>query len=149
MGLCFKCDEKFSPGHRCKLRQLQVLLITGKDTDREDPQEETTEAAAVQAETVEGNVDLSLNFLRGFASAKTIKLRGTIGDREVVVLVDSGASHSFISVELVRILALPSDLSVRHKIQVGNDMSFQQSGVCRGVRILIQGHWVVEDFFFV
>ena len=26
-GLCFRCNEKFSPGHRCKDRSLQVLTV--------------------------------------------------------------------------------------------------------------------------
>lgn len=112
--LCFRCNEKFGPGHRYK---LQVLLITGEDTDKEDSWEEMEEVAARHADPTEENVGLSLNSLRGFASAKTMKLWGSIGDREVIVLVDSGASHSFISAELVQILALPTDLSVRHKIQ--------------------------------
>lgn len=26
-GLCFHCDEKFSPRHKCKDRTLQVLTV--------------------------------------------------------------------------------------------------------------------------
>ena len=32
-GLCFRCDEKFTPNHRCKNRQLQVLLVADGDED--------------------------------------------------------------------------------------------------------------------
>ena len=35
-GLCFKCEEKFSPGHQCK-KQLRVLLVH-KDEDKDDNQ---------------------------------------------------------------------------------------------------------------
>ena len=35
-GLCFKCDEKFSRGHRCK-KELRVLLVH-EDEDEEDNQ---------------------------------------------------------------------------------------------------------------
>ena len=62
-------------------------------------------------------------------------------------MVDSGASHSFISADLVSRLAIPTDLSAQHKIEVGNGMSFRQSGICRGVQVLVQGHVVTEDFF--
>ena len=34
--LCFKCDEKFSHGHRCK-KELRVLLVH-EDEDEEDNQ---------------------------------------------------------------------------------------------------------------
>lgn len=30
-GLCFKCDEKFGPGHRCKNKQLQVLILADEE----------------------------------------------------------------------------------------------------------------------
>lgn len=26
-GLCYRCDDKFSPGHRCKNKELQVLIL--------------------------------------------------------------------------------------------------------------------------
>ncbi|XP_024022962.1 uncharacterized protein LOC112092044 [Morus notabilis] len=147
-GLCYWCDEKFSPRHRCKLRQLQVLLAAEDDFGREEGHLEEGEATLEEEEEVgEETAALSLNSIQGFTIAKTMKLQGTIGGREVAVLVDSGASHSFISNRLVHDLAIPTESSVRHNIQVGNGMSFQQIGICRGVRVLIQEQWVIEDFF--
>lgn len=26
-GLCFRCDEKFSTGHVCKIKQLRIMLM--------------------------------------------------------------------------------------------------------------------------
>lgn len=63
------------------------------------------------------------------------------------MLVDSEASHSFISAHIAQELAIPTDVTVQHKIQVGNGMSFQQNGIYRGVRVLVRGQWVDEDFF--
>ncbi|PWA47042.1 hypothetical protein CTI12_AA503080 [Artemisia annua] len=34
-GLCFKCDQKFGPGHQCASRSLQVLLVD-EDDEYED-----------------------------------------------------------------------------------------------------------------
>lgn len=90
---------------------------------------------------------LSLNSFNGCSSAQTMKVKGTILGREVVILADSGASHSFISSSLVTDMDLLRDLTVRHQIQVGNIMIFRQEGVCRSVQVLIQGHKVVENFF--
>ncbi|XP_074324569.1 uncharacterized protein LOC141661456 [Apium graveolens] len=30
-GLCFRCDEKYGPGHRCKNKELQVLWMHGDE----------------------------------------------------------------------------------------------------------------------
>ncbi|GKD24244.1 hypothetical protein Tco_1230458, partial [Tanacetum coccineum] len=34
-GICFRCDEKFGPGHRCPGKTLQVLLV-GDEDETED-----------------------------------------------------------------------------------------------------------------
>ena len=31
-GLCFHCEEKFQPGHKCK-KQLNILLVHDEDED--------------------------------------------------------------------------------------------------------------------
>ncbi|TXG60193.1 hypothetical protein EZV62_014766 [Acer yangbiense] len=37
-GLCYRCDEKWSPGHKCKKKELNVL-ITYDEEDEEEPEE--------------------------------------------------------------------------------------------------------------
>ncbi|GJR57322.1 hypothetical protein Tco_1499484 [Tanacetum coccineum] len=34
-GLCYRCDGKFSPGHRCPVKALQVLLVDDEDEEKE------------------------------------------------------------------------------------------------------------------
>ncbi|XP_024024262.1 uncharacterized protein LOC112092399 [Morus notabilis] len=147
-GLCFRCDERFSPGHRCKNRQLQVLLVAedGTEEDEESSEEEDPPPAQGGRATAEAAA-VSLNSMRGLVSSKTMKLRGYLGTREVIVLIDSGASHSFISLSLVDELAIPTEETASHEIQVGNGMTFRQQGRCRNVRLEIQGHELVENFF--
>lgn len=31
-GLCYRCDDKWNPGHKCRKKELSVLLI-GEDDD--------------------------------------------------------------------------------------------------------------------
>uniref|UniRef100_A0A0D3BQN0 Ty3 transposon capsid-like protein domain-containing protein n=1 Tax=Brassica oleracea var. oleracea TaxID=109376 RepID=A0A0D3BQN0_BRAOL len=40
LGLCFSCDERYTPGHICRTSQL--LLMEGEDVDDDDDDEETT-----------------------------------------------------------------------------------------------------------
>ncbi|XP_024030288.1 uncharacterized protein LOC112094195 [Morus notabilis] len=147
-GLCFRCDEKYSPGHRCKSRTLQVLMLADDDSEGEGQEEPALEEVHDPVGSVAVEMAaLSLNSVNGCLSAKTMKVKGTVQGREVVILVDSGASHSFISSSLVKEMDLPRDLTVRHQIQVGNGMIFRQEGVCRAVQVMIQGRKVVENFF--
>lgn len=52
------------------------------------------------------NTEISLNSVMEISNPKTLKLRGTIKDAPVVVIVDPKATHNFISVNLVRRLEI-------------------------------------------
>ncbi|WVY90399.1 hypothetical protein V8G54_035913 [Vigna mungo] len=88
-GRCFRCRGLFAPGHRCAKRSLQVLLLA----EDEEGEEKPLELLACSAE--------------GLTSPKTMKLIGKIGERRVVVLIDSGASHNYISRRITEELKLP------------------------------------------
>jgi len=49
-GLCFWCDEKFVPGHRCKNQKLYSLCII-EDEEENSEEEETIETMNVEAFT--------------------------------------------------------------------------------------------------
>lgn len=105
-GLCFKCDEKFHPNHPCAQAQLTVLLIHPNGAEEELLDESCKlEEAAVGVEVMVAEV--SANSVVGITSPRTMKLRGEIQDREVVVLIHSGAAHNFISSKLIAELQLP------------------------------------------
>lgn len=53
--------------------------------------EEPLEMKAMEVEAVE----LSLKSVVGFSSLGTIKLRGKIEDKEVIVLINCGTTHNF------------------------------------------------------
>lgn len=107
-GLCYKCDEKWAPGHACKRKELGVL-VTHDVEENERCKAEETEVLEAELETAELNqvVEVSLNSVVGLTTPKTMKLKGLIGEQEVVVLIDPGATHNFISLDLVRKLQLP------------------------------------------
>ncbi|XP_024028604.1 uncharacterized protein LOC112093764 [Morus notabilis] len=142
-GLCYRCDEKYGPGHRCKNQQLQVLLVSEEE---EEKVEDSVEAGEPPIEEAEGMAGISLNSLMGVSSANTLKLRGTIGSREVMVLVDSGASHNFLSLRVVRELQIPLATTGTYRIQVGNGACFKRQGVCKGVELKIQGYSILGEF---
>lgn len=55
----------------------------------------------------------------GLNFPKTMKILGTIGKKLVIVLIDSGATHNFISDEVVRELELPFSFSSSYGVVLG------------------------------
>ena len=101
-GLCYRCDEKWHVRHRCKQKELHVLLVSEGDEGVSGDEEFVLEVA----EEVEA-VELLLNSVVGLSEPHTMKLRGEIQGKEVVVLIDCGAIHNFISKPRVESLQIP------------------------------------------
>lgn len=83
-GLCFNCDAKFTPGHRCAKPQL--LLLDGGTEDDDDEGED--------------ELEISLHALNGWSTAQTMRVRITMGSTVMIALIDSGSTHNFINEKL-------------------------------------------------
>ncbi|GJU28568.1 retrotransposable element Tf2 [Tanacetum coccineum] len=140
-GLCYRCDEKFLPGHRCPAKTLQLLFIPeGDEGGAEDDQEDEEHFHL-------DSVEVSAHSVAGINTPHTMKLRGHIWGLEVVVLIDSGATHNFVSLKLVDTLQLEITGKRETGVFLGNGMSEKCYGICRKVELLLPGLRVTEDFY--
>lgn len=146
-GLCFRCDEKFSSEHRCKRCELNIIAVQ----EREDLSEETDQVGE-EIET-KGNeevnieiANLSLNSLVGLSSPKTIKIKGEIRGREIVVLIDGGATHNFILKEVVKELKISIETLDAYGIVLGTRGIVRAAGVCKEVNLTIANLSITHDF---
>ena len=96
-GLCWHCDEKYTPGHRCRAR---IYCLTG----HEDSDDEFEDCFPDAEPTEHGN--LSLMAVHGIAGPQQLRLRGTIKRRPIHILIDPGATHNFIDRALAKQLGL-------------------------------------------
>ena len=67
-GLCYRCDEKFSLGHRYKRRELNVMVVQGESDLEEEIEEEPVQAKAIPS------VEISLNYVVGLTNPKTLRV---------------------------------------------------------------------------
>ncbi|GKD45910.1 putative mitochondrial protein [Tanacetum coccineum] len=141
-GLCFRCDQNYGPGHRCPSPTLKVLLVG--ETDEESTEEEMEVEAVDHAHL--DIIEVSLNSVMGFTSNHTMKLRGIIRDMIVVVLIDSGATHNFMSTRVVKQLGIMVMDSSRLMVTLGNGHVAHSEGMCKGVVVSLPGMQLIEDF---
>lgn len=75
-----------------------------------------------------------------------MKLKGTIGHQEVVVMIDSGAAHNFIFEDLITQLGIPKVHTGPFGVTLSTSLSVQGNGVCCSVVLSLPVVDVVEDF---
>ena len=114
-GLCFRCDEKWRVGNMCKKKELSVLIV-GDGEEEEGVIEEEDE----QGDDKElGPVGIPLNSVVGIDNPRTMKLEGKIKGSKVVVMIDPGATHNFISPKIVRQLGIRVEPTEEFGVMLG------------------------------
>lgn len=90
---------------------------------------------------------LSINSIVGLTNPKTLKLVGQIGGGEVVVMVDPGATHNFISLRAVEKLKIPVTESAGFGVSLGNGEAVKGTGICKRVRLKLNSEIEIEEDF--
>ncbi|KAL0548488.1 hypothetical protein IC582_012941 [Cucumis melo] len=91
-------------------------------------------------------VELSLNFVVGLTAPGTFKIKGRVEDREIVIMVDCGATHNFISLKLVESLNLPMAAITNYGVIMGSEKAVQGREMCKGITVGLPVITIVEDF---
>jgi hypothetical protein len=115
-GLCYKCGLSYSRGHKCPdvvqlhlVEELWQLLDLGDSDDQQ---------IADEAEL--HNLLLSQSAAGLKVSSKTMKFKGSIQGLELLILLDSGSSHTFLSASVAAQLTGCSPVDVPMPVQVAN-----------------------------
>ena len=82
----------------------------------------------------------------GLDTPRTMKLKGAVLGKEVIVLIDCGATHNFISWDLVKRLGIPVVDTTDFGVETGSGESVQGHGLCKDVVLSLQELTIVESF---
>lgn len=126
-----------------KHRELSVISLN--EADDEDSEFGGSEPPLSPTEEIPTKV--SLNSVIGLSSPKTMKLLGKIGNREVIVMIDPGATHNFISLVTVEKLGIVVEESSSFGVSLGNGDAIRGKGVCRQVGLKLAGGTVMVKNF--
>ncbi|XP_010418862.1 PREDICTED: uncharacterized protein LOC104704478 [Camelina sativa] len=119
-GLCFRCDERYHAGHRCRLKELQVLVVA---PDEEEETEMEKDGECVEEEVVVPKfATFSMRFAAGISSPRTIKIRGTVLGENVVVMIDSRATHNFLSRSMAHRFGITTKGTVSYRVRMGTGL---------------------------
>lgn len=89
---------------------------------------------------------LSFSSFMGISSPTTMKIKGAIWKGDVLFMLDSGATHNFITPTVAQRLKLKEAPSVDLNILLGTGVTVKGSGICRDVSFTIQGWTFITNF---
>lgn len=95
LGLCFSCEECYSPGHKCSKPQL--FIMEGLHDDEEDSDSDIGEGESPLIAP-----EITLHALTGWDSPQTIRIKARIQKHTLVVLINSGSTYNFINEKTAR-----------------------------------------------
>jgi hypothetical protein len=124
-GLCDRCADKWVLGHRCApIVQLHALEELWELIEEKPSTNEVDTGLSPPG----GLLSLSLSAVLGIPSRQTIQFSGKCQGHPIVLLVDSGISHSFVSSTLAGKLSGISPLPHPVTVQVadGGNVSCSQ-----------------------
>jgi hypothetical protein len=150
-GLCYNCDDKYFPGHKCKEQKL--FMAISKDVSEEDVEAPLVSVSPEPTDITppsdppEVELIISLNALIGFSAPQTLKIIGYLEHMKVIILVDSGSTHNFIH----RRIAQETNCYIRainnFQIMIANGGSMKCGERCENVCLQI-GEYHLESHMF-
>jgi hypothetical protein len=152
-SLCYNCDEKYFPGHKCKEQKLFMAIS-------EDVFEDDVEASLVAesyeptdmtppSDPPEVEPIISLNDLIGFSAPQTLKLIGYINHQKVIILVDNGSTHNFIHHHIAQETNCYIHAINNFQIMIANGGSMKCGGRCENVHIQIGQYHMKSHMFSI
>ena len=149
-GLCYNCDKKWGPSHKCKNATLFLLdyvefvpevnsrvhitrLDEGSGVSISDLTLHSQENNTMDAK-------ITLYALSDTLTSGTMRVMGRIKHKSLVTLIDSGSTHNFIDTSLLPQLHIHVDTSQILEVKVANGDVIRTQGLCKEVPIYLQGH---------
>jgi len=143
-GLCFRCDEKFMPGNRCRNKMVYSLSVV---EEKEIIQEE--EAAEEEVISREVTPHISLDALEGIVGLNTMKVNGKMDKTTMCILIDSGSTHKFLNTAVAIKLQYQLTYIKPMTVQIANGDKMVCKSICKGLRWKMQGISFQADVFII
>ncbi|KAJ0036051.1 hypothetical protein Pint_24659 [Pistacia integerrima] len=140
-GLCYYCDEKFRPGHKCKTQTLFMLesqpLVDEKDMD-----------CSNDSPSQEGTVpEISIHAMAGAHTPQTMRVTGLLYNKPMSVLIDTGSTHNFLDPQIAKKTGLQVDNAAKFNVMVANGDTLSSTGRSKNTSLSIQGIPITVDFY--
>lgn len=143
-GLCFYCDEKYSPTHNCprkKLFSMEIRMIEGENIQDVSKEAWVTPDLEEQPKLLQ----MSIHAVTGEKACETLKVTGYVGKTPILILVDSGSSHNFLDEKLAKELKCSTSSVKPFSVVVANRDKIGGMQKCPNFKWKMQGNSFSSD----
>lgn len=91
--------------------------------------------------------EISLNVILGKSQAFSMKLQGKLEDKSILIIIDSGSTHNFDSMQLVAKFALSVEQISPFGVQIGNSEIVKFYQLCKNFKIQLPRLSVINEFY--
>ncbi|KAD6453982.1 hypothetical protein E3N88_08688 [Mikania micrantha] len=145
LGLCYRCDEKYSSDHKCK--SAPQLLFFDDEPTVEQVISDSSLADQLQLDEIKAHSSISYNALAGGCTASTLRFTGSVKGKSVQVLLDGGSTHCFVQTRMASHLNLTIEAIAPFSVLVGSGERLPCTGLAKQVPLVIQQHTIIVDFY--
>ncbi|XP_040996067.1 uncharacterized protein LOC121242242 [Juglans microcarpa x Juglans regia] len=139
-GLCFHCEEKWNPNHVCKKTKVYFIQGDVDDLHQSDGEGplciENGEQDPIDVDALE----VSVNAISGSISVNAKRLHGCVGSCAVEILVDSGSTHNFVDLLVVKDAKLMAHQASTLQVRVANGEKLLSQG--SGCDVVLGVQWL-------
>lgn len=97
-------------------------------------------------ETKEETAEISLHAILGKSHPTTMKVHGMLNSTEVLILIDGGSTHNFISDCLVKEISMETQMIPPFRVQIGNRDVIRCHHICKSLSVQINVLKIIQDF---
>ena len=141
-GLCFHCNNKYNPGHKCA--KLFHIKACWEDYDEDGDIQMEIEDVCENA-----TPKISLHAMARDQAPETMRVWGSIKGKSVVILIDSGSTHNFINAKTAQRVNLNPIANSTLKVIVASGEQLVSSGKCTQINFKLQRIPFTIDFFIL
>lgn len=146
-GLCYSCGEKYEPGHNelCAKRakpHANALIVNDQDRELSD---DVLNQLAIEDALPEQFCQLSLNAISVADNSNCIKLKTRVNNKVMLILVDSGSSHSFVSSSFVQMAGLSTTAIPPRQVKLANGETIVTDKMVSNLQLYCQGHTLASS----
>lgn len=142
-GLCFRCGEKYDPAHQCARKAAAEVHALTVEEQRVELSDAVLNLIEMQDIAEAKQLSLSIHALSGAENNDTIRLRALVGNQIMLILVDSGSSHSFVNASMLSRIQHTATPITPTTVKVANGDNLQCDQIVPELSWWIQGHTFV------